>query len=368
MLVAILAASSARAPLRAPHFRAPLHAPPRTSPRMGEAPWCDEEDWALIDSMPEFTVGSGSMTATFWTALSSSNAVLCQRSPSECERRARLLTAENASLNFGGEPMVLCGWTRLANGRFTGRLDDRTVWLTVDVEGRLASDPRSGAGYIETIGGRVYELGEPAAAGIVSMTDLPIVSTEKAGRGGEGLGEELEQWGLLKGVVKRLQLSPQAERSVPLLLSFALVGGLCFQLGASGLPQQAAVPAPLAASGQAAPQAALPPARASLTVSEQKARQAIRVAADQMALDQLRAEARKANDQAAYDQRLESLKRQLKIEENRVVSYKESIENEIRETLRRQFRFEDQRQSLYFIFRTQPIMIAAPTAQPGNQP
>ena len=155
-----------------PSLRSPSvirHLPSVTRPRppcltLEDAPWRDEEDWALLDATPEFTVGAGDTAATFWTALASSSAVLCQRSPIECSERARLLAKRpNATLSYGQEPRVLDSWSRLPDGRVTGRLDSRTVWLTVEVEGRLASDPRSGPGYIETVGGRVIELGEPAA-------------------------------------------------------------------------------------------------------------------------------------------------------------------------------------------------------------
>ena len=72
------------------------------------APWTEEETWALVDSTPAFTAGQGKNSATFWTALVASNAVLCQRSPSECmERAAELAAEQNTTMQrFGPEPAV----------------------------------------------------------------------------------------------------------------------------------------------------------------------------------------------------------------------------------------------------------------------
>ena len=39
-----------------------------------------------------------------------------------------------------------------------------TVWLTVACEGRLASDPRTEPGYIEAVGGTIYELSRSGGA------------------------------------------------------------------------------------------------------------------------------------------------------------------------------------------------------------
>ena len=182
MLLILAATTSIRAPSVGVASMLSTSAP-RSRPQLqalDDAPWRDEEDWALLDATPEFTVGAGSMAATFWTALASSSAVLSQRSSTECAQRAEMLaTRQNSTLSYGQEPKVITSWSRLPDGRVTGRLDSRTVWLTVEVEGRLASDPRSGPGYIQT-SGRVFELGEPAAG----TTSAP----EAMG----GLGDELE--------------------------------------------------------------------------------------------------------------------------------------------------------------------------------
>lgn len=340
MLSATLAATTA---FRAPSFSVacslsssvscswPLeaHRRARHIRALDDASWRDEEDWALLDATPEFTVGEGNTASTFWTALTSSSTVLCQRSPTECAQRVELLaTQQNSTFSYGQEPRVLDSWVRLPDGRFTGRLDSCTVWLTVEAEGRLKSDPRSEPGYIETIGGRVYELGEPAAGSTASA---------------------LEATGRL-GVVRRPQVSPQAERRSPLqeiveaavvpfgraplggdalklLLSFVLVGGLCFELGAARVLSEAGHPAPLAASSRGAlPTPPSPPMRSypaaervSLTVSEQRARQALRVKADQNSLDKLRNEAKSYEPGGikSYETRLAALEKQLETDRER---------------------------------------------------
>lgn len=137
------------------------------SPRLGDAgrPWRDNEDWALLEATPRFTVGDGENAATFWTALSTAGAELGQRTPGELQRRIEELAAEKGlgRGSYGGEPVVLSSWARMPDGRFTGSVDGRSVWLTVELEGRLKSDPRGGPGYIVSLNGRVYELGKPKA-------------------------------------------------------------------------------------------------------------------------------------------------------------------------------------------------------------
>lgn len=254
--------------------------------------WSDEEDWAIIDTASDFTVGEGTRSvATFWTALAASNAALCLRTAGECEQRAAELVAkQNVTLALGPEPRVLDAWIRQPDGRMTGRIDGRTIWLTVALEGRLQSDPRSDAGYIEAVGGAVYELGASADAGAAAR-DVSIAPAASAPSPGGGF----EEFGILRGVVRSLQLSPQAEASVPVLMSFALVGALGYLAGSQ--PNLAALlgagPSTVAVQNVAQtpappPQPALSQARGyasaervSLTVSEQRARQQCVPACDQ---------------------------------------------------------------------------------------
>ena len=125
--------------------------------------WTAEEDWALADSLRDFTAGDGVHTVTFWTALVASSAVLYRRSERECEARAAVLfaeqkdasqTAANSPLqsgSWGAEPQVLEQWSRHPDGRLSGLLNGRTVWLMVEIEARLAADPRPGPTYIQSV-------------------------------------------------------------------------------------------------------------------------------------------------------------------------------------------------------------------------
>lgn len=96
----------------------------------------------------------------------------------------------------------------------------------------------------------------------------------------------------------------QAERTLPVLLSFALTGGLGFMLGESGLlleeVDEVSAPGALVRMQQDAPPSPPTPSRAypaaervSLTVSEQRARMALRVESDKRLVEELKAEARK---------------------------------------------------------------------------
>ena len=78
----VAAATSMRAPFIVSH-NTPRSRPPVQTLDDALSPWRDEEDWALVEAMPEFTVSKGNAAATFWTALAASSAVLCQRSPAQ---------------------------------------------------------------------------------------------------------------------------------------------------------------------------------------------------------------------------------------------------------------------------------------------
>ena len=113
--------------------------------------------------------------ATFWTAFAASSTKLRQQSAAECERRYAFLAARRApTLPRGKEPKVLYAWSRLLDGRCAGHCGEsgRTAWPTVGEEGRLVSDPRPGLGCVETLGGRVCELGAPADPGSAALHPL----------------------------------------------------------------------------------------------------------------------------------------------------------------------------------------------------
>ena len=155
------------------------------------------------------------------------------------------------------------------------------------------------------------------------------------------MGSELGRWGILKGVVRRLSLSPQADERLwrvnvtlsEVLLSFAVVGGLCFESGLTlgGTPpplevSRLSAPLPPGAPPPMRATAAAPAAeRASLTVAEQRARQAIKVTADRRAVEDLRRDARFVDE--TYDERLAALKKRLQTDqESRVARDKAALE------------------------------------------
>jgi len=259
--------------------------------------WAPQEDWALQDRAPQFTVGRGGSQATFWSALTASTPELAGRTPEECERRLRELGATVV----GRQPRVLEDWSRLGDGRYTGHLDgdSSTVWLAVACEGRLASDPRTEPGYIEAVGGTIYELSRSGgAAPAVAEADSGVGGAAAAGGGGA----------LQQQLALPLALPQQA---VAALGAAILAGSLGFGLGTALTPPPpppAPTPprvttriliAPSASSGRAAPaqqpqQAPAEPAAAPrklapapLTVTEQRERAELRVSRDKLQLQNL---------------------------------------------------------------------------------
>lgn len=156
--------------------------------------WSLKEDWALMDNLPKFTVSSSTETRTFWTQLWSENAIyFSTKQPEDLYKRVQELDSQQMklqsdkkgrkdettrSLTFGPSPPVLENW-KLEGGesnRVVGQIGtndsgQRTIWFHYHVIGRLEGGPfadtSSGAvslfpgGYIEAVGGRIYELGQP---------------------------------------------------------------------------------------------------------------------------------------------------------------------------------------------------------------
>jgi len=293
------------------------------------SPWTEEETWALVDSTPAFTAGKGKNAATFWTALVASNAVLCQRSPSECmEHAAQLAAVQNATQPFGPEPAILENWSRQPDGRISGTLRGRAVWLNVDLEARLEADPRPTASYVETVGGIVYELGRRLPS------DDPTSDAGGAGAGaGDADADALRRWGVLQGAA-----AAPAAGTGTVLLSLLAAGVVGFFGGAEfgsyeyielqpAQPPPAPLPARAAQPAQQLPAARTYPAaeRVSLTVSEQAARQQIRLDSDQLRLDNMRAQAQRMEDPTFYDGRLEQLKQRVQADQDRVGNFDERV-------------------------------------------
>ena len=159
--------------------------------------WTLQEDWALMDNLPKFTVSSSTETRTFWTQLWSENASLFStKQPEELYKRVQELDSQQIaemklqsdekgltdettrSLTFGPSPPVLENW-KLEEGecnRVVGQIrtdgsGQRTIWFHYHLIGRLEGDPFADTsssavslfpgGYIEAVGGRIYELGQP---------------------------------------------------------------------------------------------------------------------------------------------------------------------------------------------------------------
>ena len=176
LLAGAAAALSSTAQLA--HRSAPRSARRCASDATASASWRDDEDWALADELPAFTVGD----ATFFSALAAYHPRLSRRSAAECEARA-----DELALAHGRVPPVLNSWARLEDGRFSGSTNGgRSVSFVVNSEGSLAS----GLGYVETIGGNVYELGEQQAAMAASYDEaMPSSRSRDSDADGESVVE-----------------------------------------------------------------------------------------------------------------------------------------------------------------------------------
>ena len=154
--------------------------------------WTLDEDWLLVDQLPKFTVGAGDQTRTFWTQLSAATPRLSSKGIPELLERCHVLQT-NYTLHYGPSPPLLQNWgvdlssvsssssssSSSENNRAVGTLEDgRVVFLNYHVVGRLAGDSfqettataaaaspdlmaQIPGGYLEAVGGRIYELGEP---------------------------------------------------------------------------------------------------------------------------------------------------------------------------------------------------------------
>lgn len=184
-----------------------------------------KKDWALLDNVPKFTISTPTETRTFWAQLWSSTPVFFssetnpealyrrmvelkqeEEEEDETERKQQLfqdgsdgrLATKRRLPAFGPSPPVLQNWQidfthqksgrnsgSDSNNRVVGQIADsthdddggivlgggRTVWFHYHVVGRLRGDPLSDlsssvlslipGGYLEAVGGRIYELGQP---------------------------------------------------------------------------------------------------------------------------------------------------------------------------------------------------------------
>lgn len=164
-------------------------------------------DWALVDRVPVFTVGeSDRHKRTFWTQLWISTPELSAKSSEdELIRRYRALSTrermEDGKIlpTAGPSPPVLDEWLVDGEGKMSGRLDGRTVWFVAHLVGRIAGDEGGGSGgiaerdrcrpggFVEAVGGRVYELGRPRE---VEGEEGPSSLASDVSSGGEVRGKD----------------------------------------------------------------------------------------------------------------------------------------------------------------------------------
>ena len=156
-----------------------------------QSPWTMDEDWLLVDQLPKFTVGTGDQTRTFWTQLSAATPRLSSKGIPELLERCQVLQT-NYTLQYGPSPPLLQNWgvdlsasSSRDNNRAVGTLEDgRVVFLNYHVVGRLAGDSFQEAsspgliaqipgGYLEAVGGRIYELGEPRMSAALVTRENP---------------------------------------------------------------------------------------------------------------------------------------------------------------------------------------------------
>lgn len=172
--------------------------------------WTMQQDWALVDQLPKFTViGDGRQhTRTFWAQLAASTPELSYKHPDELMQRCDHLnnaiinshTSPSVAVNtssdillsqrrqdkepketllvYGPSPPILENWQVFAqkpggSNQVVGQTENgRTVWLQYHCMGRLERDPNvdnrsspsilslAAGGYLEAVGGRIYELGQ----------------------------------------------------------------------------------------------------------------------------------------------------------------------------------------------------------------
>ena len=245
--------------------------------------WATREDFALLDGAPAFSVGSGAQAVTFWQSMVASTPELAARSAEDCERRwAELKPADDAAARVGPQPAVLEEWSRMADGRISGRIAGQpsAVWLTVALEGRLASDPRDEPGYIEAVGGRIQSSAPPRSP--------PRRRRRRRRRP--------------TPPPRRRRLSAAAASPVAVALGVLLAGAAGFGAGMTTAPPPPPPPAPrvtrvfISQAGSKAEQtsqqlqqlAGTPPkSPASLTVKEQRERAELRVDRDKKKLEMM---------------------------------------------------------------------------------
>ena len=293
--------------------------------QLPQKPWAASEDWALLDNADDYTAGDGANAATFWTALSTVPE-LRERSATECEVRVSELrsSSQQAVPATGAQPMVLEDWERQADGRYTGRVEGESsfLWVTVVREGRLASDPSAGPGWVEGVDGRIYELSRANAAAAAAA----------AAAAGAGATTSLTPSAAAAPVATSAASTAALGLSLPqqvasLAASVLLSGGIGFGVagGFSPPPPPPPPPAPIqritkvivspgatvskslaAKAGTPAPSAAPKRETAALTLAEQRQRAEVRLEKDRAAAVAIEAKIKGDEGRVAELKRLEA--------------------------------------------------------------
>jgi len=148
----------------------------KSATNLNDNGWTLEEDWALIDKVPIFTIGESElMKRTFWAQLLISSPELSTKSSEmELQKRYKELSSQYLEKegkvlpSAGKSPPVLEDWfiENESGGRVVGVFDGRTVWFSSNMMGRIdgnsqIDNPLLPGGFVEAAGGRIYEFGQP---------------------------------------------------------------------------------------------------------------------------------------------------------------------------------------------------------------
>jgi len=160
-------------------------------------PWTLTEDWALIDKVSKFTVGTSSQTRTFWVQLALSTPELSRRCGLDVAKRFQEILSDpekngHSPLKLpeaGPSPPLLQNWWMDGKGMVSGVVDGNTIWFPMQCTGYLADDPAASlvgadnsdimiasGGFVEAVGGRIFELGQSRSVPTMqSASSVPAI-------------------------------------------------------------------------------------------------------------------------------------------------------------------------------------------------
>ena len=144
--------------------------------------WTLDLEWSLIDAVPKFTVGSSKERRTFWTQLLLSTPELSSSFETIEDlqyRYTKLMDADSSLARPGDSPPVLQEWEVTSLNHITGIYEGRRVSFQSQLIGQLLSNndatsavcgPVAG-GFVEAVGGRIYELGQQSVAPTIKTVE-----------------------------------------------------------------------------------------------------------------------------------------------------------------------------------------------------